>query len=128
MPLNKTLRILILAVVAIGLVPVIFFLLTISFSEPVNNPPTYGQGKKASEKDYNNCIILFPNQAIFITAGSRDTLPTEQIVASIQKKREAVSKSTFNIIITPNTDLGMVVQALDACTVSELKEHQLLEL
>jgi hypothetical protein len=128
MPLNKLLRMLILAIVAIGLVIVIFFLLTVSFSEPVNDPPIYGQGKKAAAKDYTNCIILYPNQAIFITAGSKDTLPPEQIVPSIQKNRESVSKSTFNIIIAPNTNQGMIVQALDACTVSELKEYQLLEL
>lgn len=128
MPLNKMLRYVILAIVALSLVPVIFFMISISYSEPVNNPPTYGQGKKAAEKDYTNCIILYPNQAIFITAGSRDTLLTEQIAPSIQKNRESVSKSPFNIIITPDTNQEMIVHALDACTISELKEYQLLEL
>jgi biopolymer transport protein ExbD len=128
MPLNKMLRILILAILAIGLVLVIFFLITISFSEPVNNPPVYGQGKKAASEDYTNCLIVYSNQVVLITAGSRDTLTSEQIVPSIQKKRESVSKGTFNIITTPDTNFGMVVKALDACTISELKEYQLLEL
>jgi hypothetical protein len=43
MPINKLLRTLILAIVAIGLVLVIFFSLTIFYSKPVN---IYGKEKK----------------------------------------------------------------------------------
>jgi hypothetical protein len=125
MPINKLLRTLILAIVAIGLVLVIFFSLTIFYSKPVN---IYGKEKKAEAADYANCIILYPNQVIFITKGSRDTLTPEQIVPSIQNNRQSVSKSTFNIIVSPKTDFGMIVQKLDACTSSALKDYRLLEL
>jgi hypothetical protein len=128
MLLTKTLRNLIVAIIAICLLIVAFFFLTISNSKPVSQPLIYGEGQKAEKADFANCVILNKNQAILITEGSKDTLGFDQILPYVQNKRQSVGNSTFNIIVTPDTDFGVVKKTLDACSISQLQDYRLLEM
>lgn len=128
MKINKALRILLIAFVGFCLVTSIFYFITLSSSKPVDQPAVYGKVQKAAAADYNNCIILYPEKPVFITAGINDSLTTGQIIPSVNNLRESVQKGPFNIIITPETSQELIAVALNACTTAGLKDYRILEL
>lgn len=127
MPFTKTHRITTIAILGAGLIVPVFFFMNVFQSKPVNNPPVHGQSKKATEADYNNCIILYGRQAVFISGEIMDTLSPDQIIPAISKHRRSVRNSIFNIIVSPEADNDMLLPALDACTSSDIDNYRFLE-
>lgn len=126
---KKALWRLVAVALAIGcLVPVIYFMVTLYSSKPVDVPLVKEQVEKAVAEDYANCIILYPEKTVFITEGIKDSITAGQIIPSVNNNLQSVQKSPSSIIITPETSRELIGVALDACTAAGLKDYRILAL
>lgn len=127
MKISRTsLRVWVIALVALFLVSVSFFVFTSTVSEPVDI--TLSGIEKAKSDDLKHCLLLEKNEAYYVAPGKKIRIEYADLKQELINKTDLLQQATVNIVCTKETEYKQIVSVLDLMTTQHIQSYQLLKI
>lgn len=127
MKISRTsLRIWVIALVALFLVSISFFVFTSTMSEPVDT--NLSGIEKAKSDDLKNCLLLEKNEAYYLAPGKKIRIEYANLKQELISKTDLLQQATVNIVCTKEADYKQIVSVLDLMATQHIRSYQLLKI
>lgn len=127
MKISRTsLRVWVIALVALFLVSISFFVLTTTMSEPVDT--TLSGIEKAKSDDLKHCLLLEKNEAYYVAPGKKIRIEYADMKQQLINKTDLLQQATVKIVCTQETGYEQIVSVLNIMSEKNIKSYQLLKI
>lgn len=127
MKISRTsLRVWVIALVALFLVSVSYFVVTSTMSEPVDT--NLSGIEKAKSEDLKHCLLLEKNEAYYVAPGKKIRIEYANLKQELINKTDLLQQATVNIVCTKETAYKRIVLVLDLMVIQNVQSYQLLKI
>ncbi len=127
MKISRTsLRVWVIALVALFLVSVSYFVVTSTMPEPVDT--NLSGIEKAKREDLKHCLLLEKNEAYYVAPGKKIRIEYANLKQELINKTNLLQQATINIVCTKETEYKQIVSVLDLMTTQQIRSYQLLKI
>jgi len=119
-------RVLVIAMTALFLVSISFFVLTSEMSEPVDT--NLSGMVEATGDDLKHCLLLEKNEAYYVAPGKKIRIEYADLKQELTKKTDLLQQPTVNIVCTKEAAYQQIVSVLDIMVEKKIRSYQLLKI